>query len=382
MSESRDPIRDGRRVDERKGTRLLGALAILVAGVLATLPARSSAEEMSAESAADAFPRDFDFWIGEWTVNNRFLGPDGTWHDRGEARATIVPILDGRGLVERWVGTTNGNKTIGFSLRSWDPVDECWRILLNWPGGGQPSFSVMKGGFRHGRGEFFGGYTDAQGTRIQSRFTFSDAQPNSCRWDSATSRDGGETWRTSWIMEFTRVRAASEVSADELFTPTDEPNSCVAPEGSQFDFLPGTWTAKTASGEYRLRAAKILEQCMIVSMLEYIGADGDSWRRFTVRAFTPRSRRWEAWSMDERDRRWTKASGSVGRSRAVLEPVRNPSGAPAAEAPSAGDAGSPLRRETFEAFRDGDSFVYREERLGPDGAADSVIEAVFRRQSP
>ncbi len=354
--------------------RRVWILAMAVAMVAVSQPV------MHAEGESDTIesPRDFDFWIGEWTVNNRFLGPGGAWYDRGEARATIVPILDGRALVERWVGTTNGNKTIGFSLRSWDPVDDCWRILLNWPGGGRPSFGVMTGGFRHGRGEFFGGYTDAEGTEIRSRFTFSDALPNTCRWDSATSRDGGETWRTSWIMEFTRVRAASDVSAAELFAPTDEPNGCAVPEGTQFDFLEGVWTAKVASGEYRWRAAKILEQCMLVSMLEYEGVDGDSWRRFSVRAFAPRTRQWEAWSMDERDRRWTKSTGAAGPERVVLEPVRHPLGAPSD--PSSDRVTEPLRRETFTELGDGASFRYLEERIDPgDGSARVSIDARFVR---
>jgi hypothetical protein len=28
--------------------------------------------------------------------------------------------------------------------------------------------------------------------------------PDSCRWEQAYSADGGKTWETNWIMEFTR----------------------------------------------------------------------------------------------------------------------------------------------------------------------------------
>jgi hypothetical protein len=35
---------------------------------------------------------------------------------------------------------------------------------------------------------------------------WSDIAANSCRWRQAFSADGGKTWETNWIMDFTRVR--------------------------------------------------------------------------------------------------------------------------------------------------------------------------------
>ncbi len=311
--------------------------------------------------------RQFDFWIGEWQVNNRFLGPDGEWYDRGTARATIVPILDGRALVERWSGTTNGNKTIGFSLRSWHPDEGRWAILLNWPGGGRPSFGTMKGSFRHGRGEFFSGeYTDAQGRPTQQRFTFSDARLESCRWDSATTHDGGKSWRTTWIMEFTRKRTADRVSEDELFAPVDETCHCTQPEARQFDFLIGSWVGTGTDGSsHRLDAAAIVEQCMIVERLSSQLPDGSSVTRFAVRAFVPASGRWESTHMEDRSPDWVRAVGSVGRRRAQLE-TRDASQ-------------KPVARFTWEGFRDGDGFRYLEEITGDGGEWGTRFDVDFRR---
>ena len=96
-------------------------LALLLASGMVPTPTR--ADDLVATGP------DVERQFGEWQVNNRFLGPDGGWYDRGTARATIVPILGGRALVERWSGTTNGNKTIGFSLRSWHPDEGRWASL-------------------------------------------------------------------------------------------------------------------------------------------------------------------------------------------------------------------------------------------------------------
>ena len=55
-----------------------------------------------------------------------------------------------------------------------------------------------------GRGEFFAdGTTDGKPTR--ERVIWSRITADSCRWEQALSLDGGATWETNWIMDFTRV---------------------------------------------------------------------------------------------------------------------------------------------------------------------------------
>ena len=61
----------------------------------------------------------------------------------------------------------------------------------------------------HGRdlqrrhGEFFS-HELHQGRGVLVRYLWSDITPASCHWEQAFSPDGGRTWETNWIMDFTR----------------------------------------------------------------------------------------------------------------------------------------------------------------------------------
>lgn len=68
----------------------------------------------------------------------------------------------------------------------------------------------MVGEFRDGRGEFYDQET-FQGRSIYVRFIWSGMTSTSCRWEQAFSADGGRTWETNWIMEFTRDLAVLEL---------------------------------------------------------------------------------------------------------------------------------------------------------------------------
>ena len=62
----------------------------------------------------------------------------------------------------------------------------------------------MRGRFEDGVGTFYG--EDVfEGRPIRVRFLWSDITPVSARWAQAFSPDGGETWETNWIMDFTRA---------------------------------------------------------------------------------------------------------------------------------------------------------------------------------
>ena len=47
------------------------------------------------------------------------------------------------------------------------------------------------------------------GRPIRVRFTWSRVTTPAPRWEQAFSADGGETWETNWVMDFTRIGDAT-----------------------------------------------------------------------------------------------------------------------------------------------------------------------------
>ena len=112
---------------------------------------------LAAQDAPAGRHGEFDFWIGEWEVQNRFLLTEGdkvgTYEDRTTTRARITPVVGGKAILEEWAGPLHGTFMNGFSLRSWNARLEHWEILLNWTTNGDGGFGVMRGGFRHVRAQ-------------------------------------------------------------------------------------------------------------------------------------------------------------------------------------------------------------------------------------
>jgi len=202
-----------------------------------------------------------------------------------------------------------------MSLRAWDPEDEEWVLLLNWPGAERTSFGILRGNFRHGRGEFFSGSPENL-----TRYSFSDTLPGSIRWDSARSTDGGETWRTDWIMEFTRTAPAASSDA-ALFDVAWETEQARPLAGArELDFLVGSWSGVhrelVGAEEWResraqYRAASFLKGWALVESLRIAPKEGPEQERLTVRGFLPGAPSWECWSLARADTRLTSTRGSV-----------------------------------------------------------------------
>ncbi|GIF42554.1 hypothetical protein BC793_122155 [Actinoplanes xinjiangensis] len=146
---------------------------------------------------------DFDFFIGSWTVVNRrrtsmFDGTDD-W-ETFPATSVSRPVFAGGGNCDEIVFPTQGWR--GFTLRLFDPDSEQWSLY--WAGSrtGRLDPPVV-GRFTDGRGDFYGDDT-WQGRPIRVHFVWSGITADTARWEQLFSIDGGETWESNWIMEFTR----------------------------------------------------------------------------------------------------------------------------------------------------------------------------------
>ncbi|MGM0670183.1 MAG: hypothetical protein ACQET1_10735 [Gemmatimonadota bacterium] len=249
--------------------------------------------------------RDFDFWIGEWDVLNRNR-PDGEsrWYDTGMATDRVYPIAAGCGIVEHWRGSAFGEDMEGFSVRAFNPNTGQWELVLLWPTDGLPRFGVLRGGFRHNRGEFFSRNVSTEGDTTYTRFTFSDITPETVRWQDGTSSDDGRTWSSSWIMEFTRRELLYQ--GPLLNGPSVTTLRCPAREHRAMDFLIGEWRGRspeTASEEdaelVKAGVHPVLDGCGIMERVQAMGQNS-AWEVFRVRTYEPEREKWVEYRLDTR----------------------------------------------------------------------------------
>lgn len=151
----------------------------------------------------------FDFWIGEWDINQTIIQKDGSWIET-KAHTSVSPILNGCALEEHWSGDVKffwmGMDSVkpmkGFSIRYFDVNAKKWDIY--WMDNFGLNFgNASKGIFKDGKGEFFSERKTENGKQI-SRITFSNIKENSVHWDLAISNDDGKNWATIWNMEMKR----------------------------------------------------------------------------------------------------------------------------------------------------------------------------------
>jgi hypothetical protein len=280
------------------------SLAVVLTGLASSL-SLGLPDPLSAQGVCQGESRNFDFWIGEWDILNRNRGPeDPRWFDTGSATARIYPVVAGCGVVEHWRGNAFGDFTVGFSLRAFNPQQGGWDLVLLWPNDGDPRFGELNGGFRHNRGEFYSRNLTAEGDTTLTRFTFSDITPNTLRWQDGNSIDGGQTWNSSWIMEFSRREALYQ--GPLMNGPSVTTLRCPGAEYRAMDFLIGEWagqveadTLETEGMGARGNVAPVLEGCGIMEKVSAIGQNS-AWEVFRVRTYEAARDRWVEYRLDSR----------------------------------------------------------------------------------
>ncbi|MDT9695447.1 hypothetical protein [Streptomyces sp. P17] len=149
-------------------------------------------------------PHDFDFFHGDWDVRHRrrtdFLDPDSGWEEFG-GTSRCWSLFDGAANIDEIDMPHLGSK--GLTLRLFDRETEQWS--LNWSSSRSGKlFPPVFGRFEGERGAFYGDDTH-DGKDVRVRFVWSGISPAMARWEQAFSLDGGQTWLTNWVMEFTRA---------------------------------------------------------------------------------------------------------------------------------------------------------------------------------
>ncbi len=127
--------------------------------------------------------RQFDFWIGEWTVTSQggFAGKN-----------VITSAEGGFALIEKWSGAGGGT---GTSLNYYDRADKEWHQTWIDSSG---NALTLSGGLVDGKMVLSSEPADhPQGGKVVQRVTWTPLEGGKKvrqHWES--SRDGGKTWST------------------------------------------------------------------------------------------------------------------------------------------------------------------------------------------
>jgi hypothetical protein len=151
-------------------------------------------------------PHDFDFFIGEWDVQHCRLKTrlNGcTEWETFSGLSIAKDILGGFGNIDDNLLYLPNGTYRAATLRSFDPKARRWSIWwLDSRSPGALDVPVV-GAFEHGTGTFIANDT-IEGKPIVVRFLWSVPEPDRPRWEQAFSPDGGQTWETNWVMNFSR----------------------------------------------------------------------------------------------------------------------------------------------------------------------------------
>ena len=161
---------------------------------------------MSVVASAESTARDFDFWLGSWRVQNRRLkrrlAGSEDWEEFA-ATSAAWPILDGLGNQDE-LRTDAADGFVGMSFRFFDPETKLWWIYWADSRRSGELDPPVVGAFAGDVG-IFEGEDVWNGRPILVRFVWSGVTTPAPRWEQAFSDDGGRTWETNWVMDFTRI---------------------------------------------------------------------------------------------------------------------------------------------------------------------------------
>ncbi len=157
---------------------------------------------------------DFDFFVGDWHVENRklknALREDSPW-ETFTAEVHMEKLPGGFGNFD--IGKAPGWRPgpMGATLRIFNGETGLWSLYwLDTKRGGIDSATgqltpPVVGRFENGVGVFEGDDV-IEGTPLRVRYTWYDITADQAKWMQAFSFDGGKTWKPNWYMTETRVK--------------------------------------------------------------------------------------------------------------------------------------------------------------------------------
>ncbi len=194
--------------------------------------------------------RVFDRFIGAWDCDYTFFAEDGGVR-RASGELEFGWILDGRAVQDIWITypeAPSKERSIGTSVRFFDPKSKVWRVLFVNPAYG--SLITVQGRVEGDRIVLRG--VNEDGSML--RWSFNEIHTDSFIWRGEKSRDGGKTWR---LREEHHMRRRNGGDSTERSSPgtidsnsrtemisalrASGPNASLAAQAQRFDRFVGSW---------------------------------------------------------------------------------------------------------------------------------------------
>jgi hypothetical protein len=161
------------------------------------------------EQETTSAARAFDFWLGDWTLEQRIWSGHSDEFEPYPAENQVRLIEGGGALVENfqgiarffWLGMEEPAPMRGMSVRVYYPDAREWRIF--WMDTLDPHFGLpFIGGFSGDVGEFL--LTERPAGIPPSRIRFEREIDGAVNWQLALRTPDGENWQPLWFIEFQR----------------------------------------------------------------------------------------------------------------------------------------------------------------------------------
>jgi hypothetical protein len=165
----------------------LAAAASSLAANAPTAPLPATADAAIGKICSAPVFRQFDFWLGRWTVTNAQGAVVG--HSR------ITRISQGCAIHERWLG----RRSTGNSLNYYDHATHQWH--QDWVGGGGQVLHLHGG--RRSESMVLGGTRRDKRGKVLDRITWTPMDGHRVRQHWQVSRDDGRTWHTLFLGIYT-----------------------------------------------------------------------------------------------------------------------------------------------------------------------------------
>ena len=168
------------------------SLSAIIGITIAALAAQSTPPPRQRQDCSAAVYREFDFWVGTWTVTAQGK-PAGT--------NRIEVDLNGCVLVEHWTAASGGR---GTSLNFYDRASKAWHQSWMDQSGGALR---LKGALTNGRMVLQSDpHPGSDGGSAIQRVTWTPEPDGTVRqlWESTS--DAGKTWTTVFDGRYTRAK--------------------------------------------------------------------------------------------------------------------------------------------------------------------------------